>query len=327
MFNKRQFGAIASLGFIFGVGILQADTEIKVAPQVAETSKENENKSIDIKALSETIGNSIGRNLKLPEVSFDIESLIQGIRDGAAGKPAPLDEKQFQQMSAILQEKIYKEKSENNLKIANAFMEKNKSNADVKEIVPGKLQYKTVKEGSGAVVEAHSSPKIHYTGKYENGTVFGTSEEMGGPITIPLDQTIPGFSKGIVGMKEGEKRELYVHPDLGYGTAGQLPPNELLIFDIEVVKANSDENAGKDKDSLALSEEDDEESSSMDDEDDDIYSEEVIEEKIVPVTPAKKEEAKVVPVQPKEAPKAVKEDIKTTANNEKAQPVKRGWFN
>ena len=44
------------------------------------------------------------------------------------------------------------------------------------------------------------------------------------PITIPLDQTIPGFSKGIVGMKEGEKRRLFVHPDLGYGTTGQLPP-------------------------------------------------------------------------------------------------------
>jgi peptidylprolyl isomerase len=42
-------------------------------------------------------------------------------------------------------------------------------------------------------------------------------------------------------MKEGEKRRLYVHPDLGYGTTGQLPPNELLIFDIEVVKADSDD--------------------------------------------------------------------------------------
>src|SRR5262249_32953701 len=101
------------------------------------------------------------------------------------------------------------------------------------------------REGTGPAVESHSSPKIHYTGKYQDGTVFGTSEEMGGPITIPLDQTIPGFSKGITGMKEGEKRRLFVHPDLGYGTTGQLPPNELLIFDIEVVKANSDEGKGK----------------------------------------------------------------------------------
>ncbi len=137
--------------------------------------------------------------------------------------------------------------SSNNLKTANDFMTKNSQATGIVEIVPGKLQYSTIKEGTGAAVEAHSSPKIHYTGKYQDGTVFGTSEEMGGPITIPLDQTIPGFSKGIVGMKEGEKRRLYVHPDLGYGTTGQLPPNELLIFDIEVIKANSDDAKGKGK--------------------------------------------------------------------------------
>src|SRR4029079_2074003 len=133
------------------------------------------------------------------------------------------------------------EMSTANLKSANDFMEKNKKESNVKEVVPGKLQYSILKEGNGATVDSHSSPKIHYTGKYQDGTVFGTSEEMGGPITIPLDQTIPGFSKGIVGMKEGEKRRLFVHPDLGYGTTGQLPPNELLIFDIEVVKANADD--------------------------------------------------------------------------------------
>lgn len=311
MFNKRQFGAIASLGFVFGIGMLQADTETKPAPKIEEADKADKADQVDIKKLSATIGNSIGRNLNMPEVSFDIESLIQGIRDGAANKPAPLTEKEFETMSAVLQERIFKEKSEGNLKVANEFMEKNKSDKDVKEIVPGKLQYKTLKEGTGAVVEAHSSPKIHYTGKYENGTVFGTSEEMGGPITIPLDQTIPGFSKGIVGMKEGEKRQLFVHPDLGYGTAGQLPPNELLIFDIEVVKANADE--PKDKEALSLADDSDEDDNSSDD--DDLYSDDEEEEEV---------ESVIVP--------NTAED-KTTANNDqqKQTPVqpatKRGWFN
>jgi len=40
-------------------------------------------------------------------------------------------------------------------------------------------------------------------------------------------------------MKEGEKRRLFVHPEVGYGTSGQLLPNSLLIFDIEVIKAKS----------------------------------------------------------------------------------------
>ena len=40
-------------------------------------------------------------------------------------------------------------------------------------------------------------------------------------------------------MKEGEKRTIYIHPELGYGTSGYLPPNSLLVFEIEVVKANA----------------------------------------------------------------------------------------
>lgn len=49
-------------------------------------------------------------------------------------------------------------------------------------------------------------------------------------------------------MKEGEKRRLFVHPDLGYGTSGHLPPNALLIFDIELVKADSHDQDNNDDD-------------------------------------------------------------------------------
>ncbi|CRH46510.1 peptidyl-prolyl cis-trans isomerase [Chlamydia trachomatis] len=41
-------------------------------------------------------------------------------------------------------------------------------------------------------------------------------------------------------MKEGEVRVLYIHPDLAYGTAGQLPPNSLLIFEVKLIEANDD---------------------------------------------------------------------------------------
>ena len=49
-------------------------------------------------------------------------------------------------------------------------------------------------------------------------------------------------------MKEGEKRRLFVHPDFAYGTNGPLPPNSLLIFDIEVVKAQAPKDADLDDD-------------------------------------------------------------------------------
>lgn len=249
MLKKTRLVALTSLGLFLGCCALQAtddkaSTDFNNMTTAAASSQTDQSKPVDMKKLSEAFGNFIGRNLKSPGLSFDLESIIKGIREGAAGQPSPLTEKEYEEMMTAVQEKAFKEMSSTNLKAANDFITKNKQESGVVEIVPGKLQYLILKEGNGATVDAHASPKINYTGKYLDGTVFGTSEEMGGPITIPLDQTIPGFSKGIIGMKEGEKRRLYVHPDLGYGTTGQLPPNELLIFDIEAVKANSDEGKG-----------------------------------------------------------------------------------
>jgi peptidylprolyl isomerase len=37
-------------------------------------------------------------------------------------------------------------------------------------------------------------------------------------------------------MKKGEKRTLYIHPDLAYGMASHLPPNALLVFEVEIVE-------------------------------------------------------------------------------------------
>jgi peptidylprolyl isomerase len=265
MLKKFQFAALTSAALLTCCQIMAHDSKTdhsekteKPAAHAQETSD-----NIDMKKLSEAFGHFIGRNLQTPGLKFDMESLIKGIREGAAGEPAPMSEKE--EMMAAVQERAFKEMSSTNLKAANDFMEKNKQTASVKEIVPGKLQYMILEEGTGAAVTPNSVPLINYTGKYLDGTVFGTSEEIGGPITIPLNQTIPGFSKGIVGMKEGEKRRLFVHPDLGYGTSGQLPPNELLIFEVELVKADSDKGKGKDSDQ-DLGKDEDEESVEFDEE-------------------------------------------------------------
>lgn len=229
------FGATcACIGSVQGV-----DTNLNVKSTQESEASETEN----IQLISEAFGNFIGRNLNSPGVQFDLESIIKGIRNGAAGKPSPMSDQDYEKAMHKLQEKAYETLSKDNLNAANEFMKTNAQKEGVTQIEPGKLQYTTLKEGHGEAVAQHGTPLIHYTGKYLDGTEFGSSKEAGGPISIPLDQTIPGFSKGLLGMKEGEQRRLFIHPDLGYGTLGNLPPNALLVFDIEVVKADSHENA------------------------------------------------------------------------------------
>ncbi len=196
----------------------------------------------EIQRLSEAFGNFIGRNLKTPAVQFDLDSMIRGIRNGANGKPSPLTDQEYEQAMARLQQVAFKRLAEENLQSANNFMTQNAKKSGIVQLEPQKLQYLIIQQGKGAAVQERSTPQIRYKGSFIDGTVFSNSDEIGGPIAIPLDQTVPGFKRGLVGMKEGEKRVIFVHPDLGYGTTGQLPPNALLIFEVEVVKADAQQN-------------------------------------------------------------------------------------
>jgi len=197
---------------------------------------------IDMPKLSEAFGNFLGKNLKNSGIHFDMENLIIGMRNGMNDRPSPLTESEYETMMIAVQQRAFETLSNDNLRKATTFMLDNSQNPKVVELVPGKLQYLVLKSGNGAAVVEGNTPLINYTGKFLDGTVFSTSEETGGPITIPLSHTIPGFQKGITGMHEGEKRRLFIHPDQGYGaTAGHLPPNSLIVFDIEVVAANHEE--------------------------------------------------------------------------------------
>ena len=253
----------------------QTDAIAEAAQKLAPAASTDDTISkADIQKVSEAFGNFIGRNLKAPGVSFDLDSIIKGMRDGYAGKPSPMSDKEYEAMMGKIQQQAFKQMTTENLKAANEFLDKNYKADKVVVVVPGKLQYVINQEGTGAVVEPNFAPQINYVGKFIDGTSFGSSKDAGGPITIPLDKTIPGFSKGIVGMKEGEKRTLYVHPDLGYGTTGHLPPNSLLIFEIEVVKANAPEQVQGDdlSEELTLNDEEDDlanDDIDLDDEDDD----------------------------------------------------------
>lgn len=205
---------------------------------------DNNNNQLDIDKLSKAFGHNLAKTLQEPGVPFHLSKVIQGMQDELDGKPSPLDEETFQEQMIILQGQTFLEASKKNLEEADNFLAKNSKESGVQEIIPGKLQYKIEKEGKGAVVKEHSSPLINYKGTFVDGAQFGTSLEDE-PITLSLDQTIPGFGKGLVGAKEGETRILYVHPDLAYGTTGQLPPNKALIFEVEIIKADLDEGASK----------------------------------------------------------------------------------
>jgi hypothetical protein len=93
--------------------------------------------------------------------------------------------------------------------------------------------------GSGTAAVATSTVRIQYTGAlYATGKVFDATWTRGAaPATFGLNQVVPGFAQGIVGMKIGGRREIVIPPALGYGskTNGPIPGGSTLVFIVDLL--------------------------------------------------------------------------------------------
>lgn len=130
-------------------------------------------------------------------------------------------------------------KDAENLKILDKDMQPQQEQKT--KIDPTKLNIIDVFVGSGDEAQAGDKIAVHYTGTLADGKKFDSSYDRGQPFTFDLGagQVIAGWDKGVVGMRVGGKRRLIIPPDLGYGMTGvpgTIPPNAILIFDVELVK-------------------------------------------------------------------------------------------
>ena len=102
------------------------------------------------------------------------------------------------------------------------------------------LKYEDLVVGTGATPKAGQTCSVHYTGWLTNGSKFDSSRDRGTPFTFPIGQgsVIKGWDEGVMGMKVGGKRKLWVPPALAYGPDGYppvIPPNSELVFEVELL--------------------------------------------------------------------------------------------
>ncbi len=187
-----------------------------------------------LKQLSQTYGHMIQKSLSNPYIKINLDDVVKGMQEAQAGKPAPLSDKDYENAMRMLQNYARTEAIKTSTAEAETFLKQNASQEGVVELEAGKIQYKILQPGTGEVVTDETQPKVNYSATMLNGTSIGSSDQHGGPIDLVLKDTIPGLHKGVLGMKVGEKRRLFLHPDAAFGSAGG-PANGLVIFDIEVV--------------------------------------------------------------------------------------------
>ncbi|KAK3209466.1 hypothetical protein GRF29_69g1896943 [Pseudopithomyces chartarum] len=112
------------------------------------------------------------------------------------------------------------------------------------------VEIAVLRKGNGInVPKKHDEIAMEYTGWLydedkmdKKGNKFDTSIGRGDLITeIGVGRVIRGWDEGILAMSLGEKATLTITPDYGYGARGfpgHIPPNSVLVFDIELKAIN-----------------------------------------------------------------------------------------
>lgn len=236
--KKMLFFVMVSFLFLgafyaFHNGLHQADVSLRqrnVDEQLTVLSDDERHE------VSLCLANIFWNQLSQYRPFYDLDVVIENLHQLEAGEKSPLPSHESQQQMLALLDKISTYHARLNLKAAEAYLEAVIARKNVVEVIPQKVYYEVIQPGSNVVVPPDSTFKMHLVesrlceGKEE---VIQDTRVSNRPITLILSDTILGFAKGASGMTYGERRKIYVHPDLAYGKYGRHGFQQLMIYDVE----------------------------------------------------------------------------------------------
>lgn len=211
------------------------------APAIKELTTEEQKISYAVGASFGGFFSQISKEQSKYIGEIDKNLVIQGFVDSLDSKSLLTDDQirtALEGLDAKVREGLEKEQaqiSSKNLEEGKKFLEENAKKEGVKVTSSG-LQYIVEKEGTGKTPALTDSVKVIYKGTTIDGTVFDEQTE---PVEFPLSNIIPGWTEGLQLMKEGGKMKFFIPSELAYGESGAgavIPPNSVLLFDVELVE-------------------------------------------------------------------------------------------
>ncbi|MGV8058270.1 MAG: peptidylprolyl isomerase [Smithellaceae bacterium] len=166
----------------------------------------------------------------------DIIKTIEIIRIGGKARAFKADQASFDALLA----RLLQDKAQGKQKINSRDLALIKEKYPQAVSLPSGLMYVVLVEGVGdKTPKPGTAVSVHYSGRLLNGKKFDSSLDRGKPLQFPvgIGRVINGWDEALLSMKKGEKRILIIPPHLGYGEMriGPIPPNSLLVFEVELL--------------------------------------------------------------------------------------------
>lgn len=189
----------------------------------------------------------VNQGIFMGDSAFQVSNphLLAGIIDGVDNNHSIMDPKAMQpeidKMIRQMHDKVSEHKYAANKQAGKDFLAENASKEGVVTL-PSGLQYKVLREGTGAVATENDEVTVEYEGRLLDGTVFDSSYNRGQSAKFRPTQVIKGWTEALTKMPEGSMWELYIPENLAYGDreAGKIPPYSTLIFKVEVIKVGAE---------------------------------------------------------------------------------------
>ena len=174
--------------------------------------------------------------------TISIRNFLAGFTAGTTGKNGLMEQDNARSLADSLMN-VIKERSMNE-----QFAEYKKTNEkwladnakkDSVKTTPSGLQYKVIRQGSGATPKDSSLVKVNYEGRTIEGKVFDSSYKRNNPAEFRVYQLIKGWGEALKLMPVGSKYEVYIPQNLAYGYKQQgadIKPFSTLIFTMEVLE-------------------------------------------------------------------------------------------
>ena len=240
-FWRRAFSLVILTSFA-GLGVAQTPPPaVKPPPTTAPGADPGPAPTPE--QISYLIGLAFGAQIHNTGITPDAivsDSAVRGLKDGLQGKRlSPTDQQVLTAYARAASDALVAR----NMNAAKEFLAKNGKEKGVVATASG-LQYKILAAGdkSAAPIGPTDTVTAHYRGRLIDGTEFDSSYSRGAPTPFPVNGVIRGWQEALVMMKPGAKWQLFIPPELGYGTRGQppiIPPNALLIFDLNVISVEA----------------------------------------------------------------------------------------
>ena len=175
--------------------------------------------------------------------TISLKNFMAGFISGTTGKKGLMTVEQAQQLAQDKMRQVKAKAMEKtygpNKSAGEKFLAENAKKEGVKTLKSG-VQYKVIKEGTGAIPSDTSKVKVHYEGRTIDGNVFDSSYKRGEPVELRCNQTIKGWTDAMVHMPAGSTWEVYIPQELAYGEREQssIKPFSVLIFKIELISVD-----------------------------------------------------------------------------------------